>query len=43
MLKKYDQAERICDFDVTKCIEDYFARHNEPINIKDDGRVKVTD
>ena len=43
MLKKFDKAERVCDFDVTKCIEDYFSRHTEPVDIKDDGRVKVVD
>ncbi len=43
MLNKYDKAEKICDFDVTKCIEDYFSNHKEPVNIKDDGRVQIVD
>lgn len=40
MLKKYDEAQKF-DFDVTKCIEDYFKRHSEPVDIKDDGRIKI--
>ena len=43
MLKKYDQAEKVYDFDVTKCIEDYFEHHTGAVDIKDDGRVKVVD
>lgn len=42
MLKKYDQAQKF-DFDVTKCIENYFKRHTEPVDIKDDGRIKIVD
>ena len=40
MLKKYDEAQKF-DFDVTKCIENYFIRHQEPVEIKDDGRIKI--
>lgn len=43
MLKKYDKAEKVYDFDICKCIEDYFAKHPEPVEIKDDGRIKVVD
>lgn len=43
MLKKYDQAERIYDFDVCKCVEDYMSKHPEPVDIIDDGRIKIED
>ena len=43
MLNKYKQAEKIYDFDVCKCIEDYMHKHTEPIDIKDDGRIKIVD
>ena len=42
MLKKYDQAQKY-DFDMCKCIENHFIRHPEPVEIKDDGRIKVVD
>ena len=40
MLKNYDNAKKY-DFDITKCVEDYFNKHSEPVEIKDDGRVQV--
>lgn len=40
-LKKYDKAEKVYDVDICKCIEDYFARHTEPVDIKDDGRIQI--
>ena len=43
MLNKYKQAEKIYDFDVCKCIENYMHKHTEPIDIKDDGRIKIVD
>lgn len=43
MLKKYDQAEKIYNFDISKCIENHFERHPEPVEIKDDGRIKIVD
>ena len=43
MLKKYNQAEKIYDFDVCKCIEDYMHKHPEPVDIIDDGRIQVVD
>lgn len=43
MLKKIDKAEKVYDFDLTKCIEDYMLKHKEPIDIKDDERIKVVD
>jgi len=42
MLKKYDKAQKY-DFDMCKCIENHFTRHPEPVEIKDDGRIKVVD
>lgn len=43
MLKKYDQAEKIYNFDISKCIENHFERHPKPVEIKDDGRIKIVD
>lgn len=43
MLKKYDQAEKIYNFDISKCIENHFERHPEHVEIKDDGRIKIVD
>lgn len=43
MLKKYDQAEKIFDYDICKCIENYFSKHPEPVDIKDDGRIEIVD
>ena len=40
MFNNYENAEKY-DFDITKCIEDYFKRHSEPVEIKDDGRIKI--
>lgn len=43
MLNKYDKAQKF-DFDIVKCIEDYFIRHkNEQIDIHDDGRITIVD
>ena len=42
MLKKYDESVKF-DFDIVKCIEDYFKRHNEPVDIQDDGRITIVD
>ena len=42
MLKKYDQAVKF-DFDIVKCIEDYFERHKESVDIIDDGRITIVD
>ncbi len=43
MLNKYDKAEKIYDFDVCKCVEDYMHKHTEPIDIVDDGRIQIVD
>ncbi len=43
MLNKYNKAEKICNFDITKCVEDYLARHKEPVDIVDDGRIQIED
>lgn len=43
MLNKIKNAEKIFDYDLTKCVEDYFRRHPEPVDIVDDGRIKVVD
>ncbi len=43
MLKKIDQAEKIFDFDLNKCVIDIMQSSNEAVNIVDDGRVKVVE
>lgn len=43
MLKKYDKAEKVCDFDLIQCVENHFKRTRENIIIKDDGRVTIVD
>ncbi len=43
MLNKIDWAERIFDFDFTKCVKDHFKRDQTPVEIKDDGRIKIID
>ena len=42
MLKNYDKAVKY-DFDITKCVEDYFKKHPQPVEIKDDGRIQIVD
>jgi len=42
MLNKYDKA-KVYDFDMCKCVENHFARHPEPVEIKDDGRIRIVD
>ncbi|MBO7673022.1 5'-nucleotidase C-terminal domain-containing protein [bacterium] len=41
MLQKYDEAERIYDYDSNQCIINHFKNNNSPVHIKDDGRVKI--
>jgi len=41
MLNKIDKADRITDFDINKCIEDYIIAQGKPVDIIDDGRVRV--
>ena len=43
MLNKIKKAEIVFDYDLTKCVEDYFRKHNEPLDIVDDGRITVVD
>lgn len=40
-LNKIKEAEAKFDFDVSKCIEDYIQKQNKPIDIVDDGRIKI--
>lgn len=42
MLKKYDSAQKF-DIDICKCIEKYFEKYQKPVDIKDDGRIKIVD
>lgn len=39
MLNKIDWAEKIFDFDFTKCVKDHFKKDQTPVEIKDDGRI----
>lgn len=41
MLDKIDWAEKIYDFDFTKCVKDHFKKDKTPVVIKDDGRIKI--
>lgn len=43
MLKKFNEAEKITDYDITGCVKNYLAKHPEPIKIADDGRIKVVE
>jgi len=43
MLKKYNEAEKIYDYDITKCIINCLQKDNKPVTIKDDGRIQVVD
>ncbi len=42
VLKKIDEAEKVFDFDLNKCVIDYM-KTSGPVDIADDGRVKVVD
>ena len=41
MLMKYDKAERVYNYDSAQCIINHFQKNNNPVHIKDDGRVKI--
>lgn len=41
MLKKYDKAEKYCDYDICECIKHYFSKHPQPVDIVDDGRIQI--
>lgn len=41
MLKKIDKAEKIYDYDICKCVENYFAHKQKPVEIIDDKRIKI--
>lgn len=43
MLNKIKNAEKIFDYDITKCVELYFRKHQQPVDIVDDGRIQVVD
>lgn len=43
MLNKIDWAEKIFDFDFTKCVKEHFNRDKTPVEIKDDGRITFID
>ena len=43
MLNKSSQAVQKFDFDMNYCIEQYFRNHKKPVDIVDDGRIKIID
>lgn len=43
MLNKLKEAEKIYDFGVEGCVEEHFKRNHAPVDIKDDGRIKIVD
>ena len=43
MLGKFNESEKICDYDITGCIINCLKKNNAPLTIKDDGRIKVVD
>lgn len=43
MLNKMSEAVEKFDYDLNYCVENYIRNHNEPIDIVDDGRLKIID
>lgn len=43
MLNKRHEAVQKFDYDLNYCVEDYIRHHKEPIDIVDDGRIKIID
>ena len=41
MLKKYDEAVRLYNYDSAQCIINHFKNNDKPVRILDDGRVKI--
>ena len=41
MLKKYDKAVRLYNYDTAQCIINHFKKNDKPVRILDDGRIKV--
>lgn len=43
MLNKFNEAEKVTDYDITGCVINYLKKHNEPVKIVDDKRIQVVD
>lgn len=43
MLNKMSEAVQKFDFDLNYCVEDYIRKHEQPVDIVDDGRLKIID
>lgn len=43
MLNKIKKAEKINDYAITNCVENYFRNHKEPVDFIDDGRITIVD
>lgn len=41
MLKKYNEAVRLYNYDSAQCIINHFNKNNKPVRIIDDGRIKI--
>lgn len=43
MLNKFNEAEKISDYDITGCVINCLKKNNKSIKIADDERIKITD
>ncbi len=43
MLNKFNEAERITDYDLTGCVINHLNKDNKPLKIVDDGRIQVVE
>ncbi len=43
MLNKFNEAEKVTDYDITGCVINCLKKTDKPITIKDDNRIRVVD
>ena len=43
MLNKFNEAEKICEYDITGCVINCVKKNNKPIKIADDNRIQIVD
>lgn len=43
MLNKFNEAEKISEYDITGCVINCVKKNNKPIKIVDDGRIQIGD
>ena len=41
MLDKFNEAEKITEYDITGCVLNYLKKRNEPVTIQNDGRIEI--